>query len=98
MHTISGTLATADAADKVREALAQAGVTDSAIAVDATGEGDTQLMSLEVDDNLVDAAMAILGQAGASDVNDTDHSANSVEGEEAQRMRDTIPPIAGAQR
>ena len=85
MHTITGKFASKDAADKAWEALSQAGVNESSIAIKA-GDGDSHILDADVDENLVDAARAIFDQAGAADVTDVDGAAASVEGEEVARI------------
>ena len=93
MHRLTGSFSTREIADKVMEALVQAGVSPNAITIEASGDEDTQVLSANVDSNLADAAQAIFNQAGATGMDDIDNSETDVESEEAARFRDPIPPV-----
>ena len=100
MRTVTGLFANAEAADSAAEALEEAGVAAANIDVDTPEEGDT-ILSARVDDELVDAVHAVLRQAGARSVEETETEFQTaaeldegdVEGEEAAALREPVPPI-----
>ena len=98
MRTITGLFANAEAADSAAQALEEAGVTAANIDVDRPEQGDT-ILSATVEDEMVDAAHAVLQQSGARSVEETETRFETaaeidedVEGDEAALMREP-PPI-----
>jgi hypothetical protein len=100
MRTVTGLFADSDAADSAADALKEAGIAWENIDVERPDEGDT-LLSARVEDEMVDAAHAILQQSGARSVEETETKfeatgevdVGDVEGEETARLREPVPPI-----
>lgn len=93
MRTISGVFPSKDVADKARAALEDAGIASGDISIEELDDGKTYRFSILADSQLSDAASAIVEQAGASDVEMADSSAETVEAESVARLRDPAQPV-----
>ena len=96
MRTITGLFQSYDAAKAASDALEDAGVLAHAITIDVPDDGDT-VLSARVENETADAAHAIMSQAGAGSVDEVENDAEladgDVEGEEAARLREPVPPV-----
>jgi len=101
MLTITAQFTDADSADSAAKALAEAGIASDHIDVETPDEGDT-ILSARVETEMVDAAHAIIQQAGGRSVEETgtqfeatgDVDPTDVEGDEFGRLREPVPIIA----